>query len=174
MTWVKWVKWTHSVMCNSLRPHGLQPTKFLHAWDFPGKSTGVGCNFLLCQYSFSAVQSLSRVWLFATPWTAACQASLSITNSRSYPNSCPLSKWCHPTISSSVVPFSSCLQSFPASGSLQMIQFFTSGGKVLEFQLQHQSFSEYSGLNICVNIRYLSFSFWLTSLWQQALGSSFH
>ena len=44
-------------------------------------------------------------------------------------NSCPLSLWCHPTISSSVVPFSSCLQSFPASGSFQMSQFFTSGGQ---------------------------------------------
>ena len=46
-----------------------------------------------------------------------------------YWNSCPLSRWCHPTISSSVVPFSSCLQSFPASGSFQMSQFFTSGGQ---------------------------------------------
>ena len=43
-----------------------------------------------------------------------------------YPNPCPLSQWCHPTISSSVVPFSSCLQSFPTSGSFQMSQFFTS------------------------------------------------
>ena len=46
----------------------------------------------------------------------------------------------HPATSSSVVPFSSQLQSFPASGSLKMSQFFTSGGQVLEFQLQHQSF----------------------------------
>ena len=46
-----------------------------------------------------------------------------------YANSCPLSQWCHPTISSSVVPFSSCLQSFPAWGSFQMSQFFTSGGQ---------------------------------------------
>ena len=44
-------------------------------------------------------------------------------------NSCPLSRWCHPTISSSVIPFSSCLQSFPASGSFPMSQFFTSGGQ---------------------------------------------
>ena len=44
-------------------------------------------------------------------------------------NSCPLSRWCHPTISSSVVPFSSCLQSFPASGSFQMSQFFESDGQ---------------------------------------------
>ena len=48
---------------------------------------------------------------------------------RVYSNSCPLSQWCHPTISSSVVPFSSCPQSFPASGSFQMSQFFASGGK---------------------------------------------
>ena len=67
-----------------------------------------------------------------TPWTAALQASLSITNSQSYPNSCPLNHvhwwWCHPTMSSSVISFSSCLQSFPATGSFLMSQLFTSGG----------------------------------------------
>ena len=78
---------------------------------------------------YSSAQSLSRVWLFVTSRTAARQASLSITNSWSYTNSCPLSQWCHPTISSSVIPFSSYLQSFPASGSFQMSQFFTSGGQ---------------------------------------------
>ena len=46
-----------------------------------------------------------------------------------YPNSCPLGRWCHPTISSSVVPFSSCPQSFPASGSFQMSKLFSSGGQ---------------------------------------------
>ena len=46
-----------------------------------------------------------------------------------YPNSCPLSQWCHPTISCSVVPFSSCLQSFPASHSFLMSQLFASGGQ---------------------------------------------
>ena len=46
-----------------------------------------------------------------------------------YPNSCPLSRWCHPTISSSVVPFSSCPQSFPASGSFPVNQLFASGGQ---------------------------------------------
>ena len=71
--------------------------------------------------SFSSVQSLSRVWLFATSWTTACQASLSITNSGVHPNPCPLSQWCHPTISSSFVPFSSCPQSFPASGFFQWV-----------------------------------------------------
>ena len=66
------------------------------------------------QLHFSSVQSLSRVWLFTTPWTAARQASLSITNSRSLLRL--MSHWVsHPAISSSVVPFSSHLQSFPAS-----------------------------------------------------------
>ena len=82
-----------------------------------------------CKSNISSVQSLSRVWLFATPWTAAHQASLSIPTLRVYPDSCPSSWWCHPTISFSVVPFFSCLQSFPASGSFQMSQFFLSSGQ---------------------------------------------
>ena len=49
--------------------------------------------------------------------------------SRTYSNSCPLSQWCHPTISSSVVPFSSCLLFFPATESFQMSQFFASSGQ---------------------------------------------
>ena len=77
----------------------------------------------------AVVQLLSHVRLFATPWIAACQASLSITNSQVYSNSCPWSWWCLPNISSSVVPFSSCLQSFPASEFFQMSQLFTAGGK---------------------------------------------
>ena len=78
---------------------------------------------------FSSVQSLSRVRLFATPWIAARQVSLPITNSGVHSNSCPLSWWCHPAISSSVIPFSSCPQSLPASGSFQMSQLFASGGQ---------------------------------------------
>ena len=58
----------------------------------------------------------------------------------SYSNTCPSHWWCHSTISFSVIPFSSCLQSFSASGSFQISQFSTSGGQVLEFQLQNQSF----------------------------------
>ena len=48
---------------------------------------------------------------------------------RAYSNSCPSSRWCHPTVSSSVIPFSSCSQPFPASGSFPMSQLFTSGGQ---------------------------------------------
>jgi len=78
---------------------------------------------------FSSVQSFSHVWLFVTPWHArhARPPCPSLTP-RIYSNSCPLSQWCHLTISSSVIPFS-CLQSFPASGSFQMNQFFASGGQ---------------------------------------------
>ena len=63
---------------------------------------------------------------------------------RVYPNSCPLSRWCHPTISSSVVRFSSCLQSFPASGSFPMSQLFTSGGQSFSFNISPSN--EHPGL----------------------------
>ena len=78
---------------------------------------------------FSSVQSLSRVRLFVTPWTAACQASLSITNSQNLLKLVSIELvipsnhliLCH--------PFPSHLQSFPTSGSFQMSQFFASGGQ---------------------------------------------
>ena len=85
-------------------------------------------NTTTLRIQFSSVQSLICVWLFVTPWTAACHTSLSPTPGV-HPNPCPLSRWCHPTISSSVVPFSSCPQSLPASGSFQMSQLFASGGQ---------------------------------------------
>ena len=71
---------------------------------------------------------LRCIWLLETQRTAACQAS-SITSSWSLPKLTPLSQWCPPTISSSVVPFFSCLLSFPASRSFQMSQLFASGGQ---------------------------------------------
>ena len=63
-----------------------------------------------------------------------------------YSNSCPFSQWCHPTISSSVVPFSSCLQSFPPSGSFPRSQFFASGGQCWSFSFSISPSNEYSGL----------------------------
>ena len=77
------VQFSHSVMTNSLRPHGLQQARLPCPLPNPGA------------------------------WS----------------NSCPLSQWCHTTISSSVIPFSSCLQSFPASGSFLRSQFLASGGQ---------------------------------------------
>ena len=73
-------------------------------------------------------QFLSHVQVFAAPWTAAHQASLSITISWSLLKLLSIELVMHPTISSSVVPFSSCLQSFPASESFPMSPFFTSSG----------------------------------------------
>ena len=78
---------------------------------------------------FSSVQLLSRVWLFATPSTTVRRPPCQSPTPRVHWNPCPSSQWCHPTNSSSVVPFSSCPQSFPASGSLQMSQISTWGGK---------------------------------------------
>ena len=78
---------------------------------------------------FNSVQSLSRVQLFVNLKTTIRQAFPSITKSQSLPYSCPLSKWCHLTISSSVIPFSSCLQPLPASGSFLMSWLFSSGGQ---------------------------------------------
>ena len=64
-----------------------------------------------------------------------------------YPNSCPLSRWCHPTTSSSVIPFSSCPQSFPASGSFPMSQLFSSGGQSIKsFSLSISPSNAHPGL----------------------------
>ena len=76
----------------------------------------------------SSVQLLSHVWLQPHGLQHARPPCPSPTP-RVYWNSCSLGQWCHPAISSSVIPLSSCLQSFPASGSFPMSQLFTSGGQ---------------------------------------------
>ena len=78
-----------------------------------------------CIFVFVIIQSLSRVRIFVTPWTEACQASLSFTISQAR----SLSWWCYHIISSSAARFSFCLQSFPASGSFPMSQVFASTGQ---------------------------------------------
>ena len=83
------LQFSHSIMSNPLRPHGLLHTRLPCPSGFPCPS----------------------------PTPGVCS------------NSCPSSQWCHPTISSSVVPFSSCLQHFPVSGSFPMSQIFTSDGQ---------------------------------------------
>ena len=109
---------------------------------------------LICSYfQFRSVQLLSRVWLFATPWIAARQASLSITNCQSTQTHV---RWVGDAIQPShpVVPFSSCPQSLPASGSFPMSQLFTWGGQniglsalasVLPMKTQDWSPSEWTG-----------------------------
>ena len=78
---------------------------------------------------FSSVQSLSCVRLFATPWITARHASCPSPTPRVYSNSHPSSQWCHPAISSSVIPFSFCPQSLQASESFPMSQLFSWGGQ---------------------------------------------
>ena len=92
-----------------------------------GKPTSLGSPALAVQ--FSSIQLLSRVQLFATHGLQHSRLPCPSPTPRNHSNSCPSSQWCHPNISSSVIPFSSCLQSCPASGSFQMSQFFTSGGQ---------------------------------------------
>ena len=76
-----------------------------------------------------SVRWLSDVWLFATPWMQHTRLPCPSPTPGCYANSCPLSQWCHPAISSSVVPFSSRLQSSLASGSFPISCFFASGGQ---------------------------------------------
>ena len=76
-----------------------------------------------------SVHSLSHVRICTTPWTAARQDPCPSPTPGVYPNSCPSSQWCYPAISSSVVPFSSCPQSLPASESFPINQLFTWGGQ---------------------------------------------
>ena len=80
---------------------------------------------------FSSVQSLSHVWLCATPWTAACQASLSITNFKSLLKLMAIESAMSSKISSSVVPLAAQHQSLPVSESFPMSQFFATGGQII-------------------------------------------
>ena len=99
--------------------------------------TGDGCKVRCCKDQY-----YRGTWLSSVQFRSVTQLCLTLCNPmnhsrppcpsptpRVYPNPCPLSRWCHPTISSSIVPFSSWPQSFPASGSFQMSQLFSSGGQ---------------------------------------------
>ena len=106
---------------------------------------------LLCwqKVLFSSVQSLIRVQIFATHGLQHAKLPRPSPTPGACSNWCLLSQWCHPTISSSVVPFSSCLQYFPASASFLTSQFFASGGQSFwlwsfSFSISHSN--EYSGL----------------------------
>ena len=109
--------WCHSIILSSVTlfcPQSFPASGYFQMSRlFTSGGPGIGTSAV----RNVSVQLLSCVRLFASPWTAVRQASLSITNSWACSNSRPLSQWCHPTIISSVIPFSSCLQSFPASGS---------------------------------------------------------
>ena len=96
--------------------------------------TGINVN------QFSSVQLLHHIGLFVTPWTATHRPPCPSPTPGVYSNSCPFGWWCNPTISSSVILFFSCPQSFQHHGLFKWISSSHQVAKVLEFQLQHQSF----------------------------------
>ena len=91
---------------------------------------------------FSSVQSLSHVWLFVTPWIAGHQSPCPSPTPGVHSDSRASSRWCHPAISSSVILFSSCPQSLPASEFFQWVNSSHQVAKLLELHLQHQSFQQ--------------------------------
>ena len=95
----------------------------------PRDQTFISCIAGGCFTIFSSVQSLSRVWLFATPWTATRQDSLPITNSRGLLKLMSIESVMPSNHLILCRPLHPCLQSFPTSGSFQMSQFFSSGGQ---------------------------------------------
>ena len=142
---------SYSVLLDSLWSQGLE--------SFPRKNTGVGYHFLIQGISQTvikpaspalqvnslplnhSVQSLSHVWLFATPWTTARQASLSITNSQSSPKH--MSNWVSGAIQPSHPLSSPSLPALNLSQHQGLFKWVSSShqvAKVLEFELQHQSF----------------------------------
>ena len=109
----------------------------------------VGSGLCLNYWWFSSVQfSRSIVSNFLRPHKLKhSRPPYPSPTARVYPNACPWSRWCHPTISSSAVPFSSCPQSFPASGSFPMSQLFASGGqKYWSFSFNINLSNEHPGL----------------------------
>ena len=122
----------HRELCKYTQPSSKARTEIPGGPHHPGVAArgrsansyelGSWTTMFQSDFSSQSVQSLSHIRLFVTPWTAARQASLSITNSRNLLKFMSIEWWCHPTISSSVIPFSSHLQSFPALGSFQMTQ----------------------------------------------------
>ena len=104
--------------------------------------------YTFCLHMFSSVQ-FSRLVMSDSLWPHGSRHARPPCPSPTpgvHLKSCPSSWWCHPTISSSVVPFFSCLQSFPASGSFHMSQFFTLGSQIISFSFRISLSNEYSGL----------------------------
>ena len=128
------------------------------SWLFGSSPPTLFQTFLLL-YSFSSPSSMplihtlclfcccsvSHVWL----WPQGLQhtrLSCPSPSPGAYSHSCPLSRWCHQTVSSSAIPFISCLQFFPASGSFLMSQLFASSGQSIGFSFNISPSDEYSGL----------------------------
>ena len=115
--WSLWLLWSDYSLRTQRKP-SIWPTLFYRI----DESTKKHYSFSIIQFSSVAQSCLTHELQHAQPPYPSLTAGV-------YPNPCPLSRWCRPTISSSVIPLSSCPQSFPASGSSQMSQLFISGGQ---------------------------------------------
>ena len=137
---------------------------------------------------FSSVQFLSPVQLFASPWTTATRPPCPSPTPGVHSNSCPSSWWCHPAIPSSVIPFSSCLQSFPTSWSFPISQFITTSGQCIGvspsasvFPMNIQDWFPLGSTGLILHSKGLSRVFSNTTIWkhqffvvQPSLWSSSH
>ena len=133
------VQFSHSVMSDSFRPH--EPQHGRRKWEptpvlLPGKFHGWRSLVGYSPWGHKESDTTKQFHLEPQNIRPPCPSPTPGV----HPNLCPLSQWCHPTISSSVIPFSSCPQSFPAPGSFKWVSSSHQVAKVLEFQLQHQSF----------------------------------
>ena len=97
-------------------------------------------------YPCPAFSSFTHVRLFESPWTTHSRPHYPSPTPGVYPNSCPSSQWWHPALSCSVIPFSSCPQSFPASGFSSMSQLFTLGGQSISFSFNISPSNKHPGL----------------------------
>ena len=129
--------WPHSALFNSFCKMGIMPEMIImlnEAWLQRPQLAGV---FPSVQFSHSVVSDSLR-----PHGLQHARLPCPSPTPRAYSNSCPLSQWCHPTISFSVTPFSSCLRPFPTSGSFPMSQFFTSVGQNTEVSASASSFQK--------------------------------
>jgi len=128
------IRWSVSLSCSSGYNNretlqALPSTAHIVLSSIVACSKSLSRRIRLASVQFNSITQLCLTLCYpmnhSTPGLPACP----LQTPGIYANSCPLNRWCHPTISSSVIPFSSCLQSFPVSGSFQMNQLFTSGSQ---------------------------------------------
>ena len=139
--------YTHTQRCVTLRSHG--GAIFIYAVLFVFLFRWL---ILFATFQFSLVQLLNHVGIFVTPWTAACQASLSITNSRSLHKLISIESVMPSNHLILCLPLLFCLQSFPESGSFQMSQLFSSGGQSI-------------GVSASISVLPMNIQDWLSLAW---------
>ena len=143
--WNSKIKWNRKTFTLSLFKRNIEKNQYLskncfsiiYLFSSPNNIKQLNTKFWFTLVQFSCSVVSNSLWPHGLPHSRLRCPS---PTPRACSNSCPLSRWYHPTISSSVTAFSSCLLSVLAPGSFPVSQFFASGGQILESQLQYQSF----------------------------------